>query len=621
MIPAQLTNFTPSAASPSPHREEGAPLSDRPSNTLILAAILLALSLLLLFAGLGDMGLTDRDEGRNAEAGREMFVSGDLITPTFNGELRVAKPVFIYWLMTFSYQLFGVNEFAARAPSAIFGVASVLMQFFFLSRIRGHAVGFAGAFMLLLNIEMLALGRMAITDSVLIFFTTLSLYGFWLGLHGTGRARHWMWSFYGGMAIATLTKGPVGFIVPLLAGGLYLSTTRRWGQFWRHGLPVAGTIVFAALTIPWYAAMVIIHGDAYSSQAKLHTVGRFLSPMEGHGAGPWFYFPVLLLGFFPWSTLLPASLYQTYLDWRSRRPVMGPESTTPTTAIPPHCHSAYSMGGTARSDDLEWFAALWLIGTFVFFTLSSTRLPHYIGPLFPAASILVSCYWFRSMDEPLAKRFRWSLHAMTFIGYLLAIGLASLPMIYEKISGKLVGEFPLATQFQLGIGPYLAAASVLIGMGLIRFFGFHQNKRQVVLGVAGGTVAVVFLLTIFTVIPGINRYAIAPPQELAAIAGLNLGPTDQLIAYGTTRPSFTFYAQRKVLFIARDETDRLAATLTYPGRIMILLREDLQSALPEEASAFQPVLKRHGYVLLANQPMVSIPEPARQATPPPIPPH
>ncbi|MFN3681919.1 MAG: hypothetical protein ACK4VP_07755, partial [Nitrospira sp.] len=88
---------------------------------------------------------------------------------------------------------------------------------------------------------------------------------------------------------------------------------------------------------------------------------------------------------------------------------------------------------------------------------------------------------------------------------------------------------------------------------------------------------------------------------------LNLGPTDQLIAYGTTRPSFTFYAQRKVLYVEKGETDQLTAALRHPGRTMILLRDDLRGSLPEEAAAFQPVLKRHGYVLLANQPMVSIP--------------
>ncbi|CUQ66140.1 ArnT family glycosyltransferase [Candidatus Nitrospira inopinata] len=590
-------------------------ISDRQPPRLVMAAVLLALSALLLFVGLGDMGLTDRDEGRNAEAGREMFASGDLVTPTFNGELRVAKPVFIYWLMTLSYQAFGVSEFAARAPSAVFGVALVLMQFVFLSRWRGTAVGFAGAFMLLLNVEMLALGRMAITDSVLIFFTTLSLYGFWLGLHGTGTERHWIWSFYVGMAVATLTKGPVGFLVPLMTVGLYLTAARRWMQFWRRGFPLAGALLFAALTIPWYAAMVIIHGDSYSSQAKLHTVGRFLSPMEGHGAGLWFYIPVLFFGFFPWSPLLPAALYQTYLDWRSR-PQTGPaEPSLPDTA------RSATDDGASEGRELEWFAALWLIGTFVFFTLSSTRLPHYIGPLFPAASLLAASYWFRAGEEPLAKGIRLSLHATTIVGYLLAIGLACLPILYEKFSGKLLNEFPLATEFDLGIGPYLAAASVLIGMGLIGYFGLYREKRWMTLGVAGGTVAAVFLLALYTVVPGINRYAIAPPQELAYAAGVSLDPADQLIAYGTTRPSIAFYAQRRVLFVSTGEWDRLKTALRHPGRTMILLRDDLRGSLPEEAASFQPVLKQHGYVLLANQPMVTIPEPSRQPTSPMLPAH
>ena len=281
--------------------------------------LLLLLSGLLFFLNLGSMGLTDRDEGRNAEAGREMFASGDLVTPTFNGELRVAKPVFVYWLMTASYHIFGVNEFAARAPSAFFGVALILMQYLFLTRLRGSTVGLFGALMLLLNILMLALGRMAITDSVLIFFTTCSLYCFWLGFHEQGAGRHWIWGFYAGMALATLTKGPVGFAVPLLAALLYLAFTKQWTTFWQKGAPLTGTLLFLVLAGPWYATMFLLHGDAYSSQAKVHTVGRFLAPMEGHGGGWWFYFPVVLLGFYPWSAFLPTALYQSYTSWRASR--------------------------------------------------------------------------------------------------------------------------------------------------------------------------------------------------------------------------------------------------------------------------------------------------------------
>ena len=552
------------------------------------------------------MGLTDRDEGRNAEAGREMFASGDLITPTFNGELRVAKPVFVYWLMTMSYHVFGVSEFAARAPSALFGVALIVMHYLFVTRLRGPTVGLYGALMLLLNIEVLALGRMAITDSVLIFFTTLSLYGFWLGLHEPGRGRHWIWAFYAGMALATLTKGPVGFAVPLITGLLYLAATRQWLVFWQRGAPIAGTLLFVILAGPWYAAMFLLHGDAYSSQAKVHTVGRFLAPMEGHGVGWWFYFPVLLLGFYPWSTFLPAGLYRAYQSWRASR------------AIVNRRHDSLESGKTSGSgDELEWFAGLWIVGVFIFFSLSSTRLPHYIGPLFPACALLAASFWAQGLKDSSTRGLRGSIHFMTGIGYLLAIGFASAPSLFITFSGKMVKEFPLAAQFDLGLGPYVGATIIAGAMGLIGYFGLNDNRRGIAFGVAGGALASVFLVGILAVVPGLNRYAIAPPQELAYAAGLNLNPTDQLIAFGSTRPSIAFYARRPVTFIPAGEIDRLRTALSKEGRTMILLPEYVQDALPKEAAGFQPILKRYGYVLLGNQQMVTIPQGADGDTPPP----
>ncbi|MDR4465022.1 MAG: glycosyltransferase family 39 protein [Nitrospira sp.] len=570
---------------------------DRLTPQPIHLLLLLLLSGLLFFVGLGSMGLTDRDEGRNAEAGREMFASGDLVTPTFNGELRVAKPVFVYWLMTVSYQVFGVNEFAARAPSAIFGVALIVMHYVFLSRLRGPTVGLMGALMLLLNVEILALGRMAITDSVLIFFTTMSLYSFWLGIHEQGAGRHWIWGFYAGMAFATLTKGPVGFAVPLITALLYLIATRQWLVFWQRGVPIAGTLLFLLLAGPWYTAMFLLHGDAYTSQAKVHTVGRFLAPMEGHGVGWWFYFPVLLLGFYPWSSFLPAAFHRAYATWRESPGRLQERNGLPRTSEP-----------AGSGHDLDWFAALWVIGVFIFFSLSSTRLPHYIGPLFPACALLATSYWALGLKDASAKGLRGSIHFMMGIGYLVAIGLASAPYLFHKFSGKMVKEFPLATQFELGIGPYLAATIVVAAMGFIGYFGLNDTKRHLTFGVAGAALASVFLLAILVVVPNLNRYAIAPPQELAYAAGLNLEPNDQLIAFGTTRPSTAFYARRTVEFIPSNELDRLRTALSKEGRTMILLPQSLREALPKEAAAFQPILKRHGYVLLANEPMVDIPQ-------------
>jgi 4-amino-4-deoxy-L-arabinose transferase-like glycosyltransferase len=478
------------------------------------------------------------------------------------------------------------------------------MQYLFLARLHGPTVGLFGALMLLLNIEILALGRMAITDSVLIFFTTFSLYSFWLGLHEPGAGRHWIWGFYAGMALATLTKGPVGFAVPLITALLYLTATRQWLVFWQKGAPLVGTLLFFILAGPWYAAMFAIHGDAYSSEAKVHTVGRFLSPMEGHGGGWWFYVPVLLLGFYPWSAFLPMALYRSYASWREAR--VSSDFTS---------QSVESEERFGSGQELEWFAGLWIIGVFIFFSLSSTRLPHYIGPLFPACALLAALYWAQCLKDSSTNGLRGSIHFMMGIGYLLAIGFASLPTLFAKFSGKMVKEFPMATQFDLGIGPYVAAAIVLIAMGLIGYFGFQEERRGITFGVAGGALASVFLLAVLAIIPSLNRYAIAPPQELAYAAGLNLTPHDQLIAFGLTRPSTAFYARRTVTFIPSNEIDRLRAALDKGGRTMILLPESFQASLPKEAAGFQPILKRHGYVLLGNEPMVSIPQGANTVSP------
>jgi len=584
---------------PSPHDlNDSMTTTDRSHYTLILLALLL-LSGLLFFLGLGDMGLTDQDEGRNAEAGREMFESGDRLTPTFNGELRVAKPVFIYWLMDQSYRLFGVNEFAARFPSALFGVGLILIHYLFLVHQRDRTVALFGGLMLLLNLEILGLGRMALTDSVLIFFTTASLYGFWLGLHGEGTVRRWIWMFYIGMAIATLTKGPVGFAVPLIAAVLYLTWTRRWPEYWQKGFPLAGMLLFVLLAAPWYAAMFYVHGDAYASGAKVHTIGRFLSPMEGHYGTIFFYLPVMLVGFFPWSALLPIPLYYTLKEWYLiRRTRIRPDSS--------------------ETSELDIFAALWVVGVFIFFTASSTRLPHYIGPLFPAAAILTASYWSRCLHDPRTKGIRASIHLMMGVGYLLAIGFATLPTLYTTYASKMVREFPLAGQVDLGIGPYLAATVLLFGMAIVGYLGLNDERRGGAFWAAGATLAGLVLIVIVIVIPHINRYAVAPPQELAYAAGLNLTPQDQFIAYSTTRASSVFYARRKTLFVHRGEEDRIRTALKESKRVMILLPESAQSKLPAEAVTLVPILKRYGYVLLANQPMVTMPETVTQPPPPSI---
>ena len=583
-------------------------------------ALLLTLSCLFLFLGLGELGLTDRDEGSNAEAAREMVETGNWVSPTLNYEPRFAKPAFVYWLMSGAYLLFGASEFSARFHSAVFGVGLIVLQYVFLRRLRDPMLALMSALMLFLNIEIVAIGRAAMMDSVLIFFTTLSLFCFWLGVHGEGRARHLVWGFYLGMALGTLTKGPVGFMVPWLVVIPYLTVMRRWSQFWERGFPVLGMLLFFALATPWYVAMLAIHGDAYTASASANTIGRFLTVIGGHGGTVLFYVPVIAFGFFPWSGFLPVALYQAYQAWKGTR--QGARGKGETEDSNPPFITASPSPLAARppsSAELEIFAALWLAAGFLFFSLSATRLPHYIGPLYPAAAILVASYVQRCLAEPTTPGARGSFRLIAIVGYLLGILLAAGPALYSTFLDQVTKEFPMAAEVSTGLSPVVAGVILFVGSGLIGYFGHSESGRTRALWAAGTTIGVVMLLAIQVALPHFHKYFISPPQQLAYIAGSNLGPDDRFIVFGRSKPSFIFYAKRKMISVDQGQNEKLVRLLHHPGRTMVLLPSRLHASLPEEAKDYPVLLRYYGYMLIANQPMVrpsqadsrQLPEPPR----------
>ena len=557
-------------------------------------ALLLALAGLLFFLDLGGLRLTDGDEGKNAEAAREMFESGDWIRPTLNAEPRFAKPVFVYWLMSGAYRLFGVSEFAARFPSALFGGALILMQYAFLAYVRGRGVALLGALMLVLNVEIVTIGRLALTDSVLIFFTTLALFGFWLGLHGANR--RFFWLFYVGMALGALSKGPVGVLVPLIAAVPYLALTRRFRLFWRTGYPLAGIALFLALSLPWYAVMLATHGARYASSAHGNTVRRFLNPIDGHDGTIAFYVPFLLLGFFPWSAFLPSALYRAL---RNR----------PRGLAPDRAETAGDQReeGTPTARDLELFAALWVVGVFLFFSLSATRLPHYIGPLFPAAAILAASYWHRGLIDPATPGIRGSFIALVSVGALVGICLVSFSSVYSAFVNTIAKEFPAAPLVSPGSGPVTMGAAMLIGMGVVGYYALRARRRAAAFWAAAATITVIMVLTILVMLPRFNRYFVWPMQELALVAGANLGPDDRLIVYGPRKPSLMFYARHTIIAASPRENKTLRSLLTdaQTERTAIILPARLRSKLPDEAGRFVVVREQHGYVLIANRPITA----------------
>ena len=171
-------------------------------------AILLAISAVLTLPNLGATSLWDVDEGVNAEAAREMRDNGTWVIPTFNYQLRTAKPVMLYWLQRASYNTFGVHEWSARLPSALAAWLTVLLTCALARRMFDRATGLLAGIALASAFEFCMLAHAATPDATLLLFTVLTYYLFW-SRHEGGSRRWWVPTAAACAARAVLTTAPV----------------------------------------------------------------------------------------------------------------------------------------------------------------------------------------------------------------------------------------------------------------------------------------------------------------------------------------------------------------------------------------------------------------------------
>ena len=344
-------------------------------------ALLMAAHCLMTLPNLGAHTLWDMDEGVNAEAAREMLESGNWITPYYNYEIRTAKPVLLYWLQATSYLVFGVNEFAARFPAAVCGLGTVLLTYELGRRLFSRSTGLLAGLALGSCIEFCIISHAATPDAPLLFFTTLTFYLYWRGSENGGR---WWFAPAGAAAgLAMLTKGPVGFVLPAGVIGLHLWVTGSLGRLWdRRALSAIGSFFLTAG--PWYALVAVETRGKWAETFFLReNIGRFSTPMDSHGGGPYYHILTLILLFAPWSIFFAITLWHAYKE--ARKPL-----AVPTSVVA-------SENGNAYRFLLCWFGVYLVI-----FSAAATKLPNYIVPLYPALAILTA----RLVD-------RWRTSAVT----------------------------------------------------------------------------------------------------------------------------------------------------------------------------------------------------------------
>ncbi|HZT81490.1 MAG TPA: glycosyltransferase family 39 protein, partial [Gemmataceae bacterium] len=374
-------------------------LDNRPGHYLLLVAAAAALFL----PNLGGPSLWDIDEGNNAEAAREMLERDDWVVPQFNYQLRVDKPALLYWLQLAAYRAFGVNEFAARLPSALAALASVLFTCELGRRAFGPAAGLLGGLVLASTVSFCAAAHFANPDALLNASTVLTFLFFWRGFAAGGRG----WFLLAGAAsgLAVLAKGPVGLVLPLAVAGLFLLWSRRLRILWGRNL-LWGCLAFVLVTAPWYAWVgAETKGEFLRGFLLTHNRDRFLAPMENHNGPPFYYALALVAGFAPWSVFLGPAAWHAWKGLRGRGADAPPEERRP----------AYR------------FLACWVAVYFVFFSISRTKLPNYILPLFPPVALLTADL----LD-------RWRRGEVRLPGWVTGLSLTCLALIGVGVGGGLL---------------------------------------------------------------------------------------------------------------------------------------------------------------------------------------
>ena len=312
------------------------------------------------FSNLEYRKLVNPDEGRYAEIPREMVASGDWITPRLNDLKYFEKPALQYWATAAAYTLFGEHQWTARLWSALTGFLGVLVVYFTGRRLFGATAGWYAALVLGSSLLWVLIGHVNTLDMGVSFFLSVAVCAFLLAQRDAADARargRWMLAAWAALALALLSKGLIGVVLPGAALVLYILIERDWRLLGRLRL-FAGIALLLALTLPWFVSVSRANPEFFRFFFIYEHFERFLTKVHGRYQAPYYFIPVLLAGMLPWTLTLIDALARA---WK-RDPL--------------------------QRFQAQRFLLVWAAVVFVFFSASSSKLVSYILPMFPALALL-----------------------------------------------------------------------------------------------------------------------------------------------------------------------------------------------------------------------------------------
>ena len=497
---------------------------------------LLILTLLLgvLFGfKLGDRALWNPVEGHYSEIAREMVVSKDYLTPWLAGMKYLEKPPLFYWLESAAIILFGLNEWSLRLWSAVFGTIGCLAVYFAGSRLFDRRVGLISSAVLATSALWYAMGHIINLDMAVSTLITCALLSFLVAsVEKPGYKRRFaMWAFFVFSALATLTKGLIGIVIPAMVIGTWILILDERNILTTLYLP-SGVSLFLLIAAPWHVLISRANPDFLRSYFFDEHFQRYLTKPEGPFEQPWAYIPVLLLGMFPWTVFVLQSLrHNLRFPWRQR-----------------HQHKEVI------------FLALWAGLVFLFFSASNYKGTPYILPMLPPLAILIARYHAAAWEWPRVSGVQSGSFALLVVLSLLVFaGLAGPQDYLERYSNwpsleVAHAEGTVATPVQeygelSTLAPYIRAQSAILIVGAVSALtlGFG-NRHAFRWGFLSLTLAwALFLVVLNSSLTLLDQRRSVKP--LTAVLKSQLHPFDEVASYHAYYQDLPVYLERPVAVV------------------------------------------------------------------------
>lgn len=520
--------------------------------------LLFIVCICLYFFKLGAVGIIDPGDGYYTETAREMVDTGDYITPQLNYQMYFSKPVFMYWLISSAYHMFGVCEFAARFWSATFAMLLVVAVYWAVRGLAGRRAGVISGLVLATTPAIAIYARIAQIDMVFSSLLGIALCALVSTVAAERRAT-WV-LFYAVLGVAILTKGPAALMFFGLTGLTYLAARRpgkeEFFKLIKQLHLVAGPLLMLAVAAPWFICVGVATQWLWPRVFFLfENFGRFNGETNYAAPKIWFFLPVLGYSFLPWLVFLPPALKQAFAG---KKLLAQSNAAVGATTAGSQSDSASIDAQAASADKRQrgmLVFACWASAVFVFMSLSRTQLSYYILPMYTGAAAIVGLL----LDQYIT-RFRATGEKSSW--YAVVSPLAALVGAAGGIGGLVyIMRFEALPAGLRAMG-MAGCAALLLGTALQAFVGRKNLEKGIYMLIAACIFSCALLAPVGYHIGWENANG-----DLQRLLGRTNGTLKQLAFYKSFNPSAMFYCRRPIDFLFDKrlflKTDNMAGTRDY----------------------------------------------------------